>query len=52
MIGKKLKEENEKREIEREVLNQEFVLYAQHQDSLIAQAKESNQVRNQYQKQA
>ena len=52
MIGKKLKEEHEKREIEREVLNQEYILYAHHQESLTAQAKESNQVKTQHQNQA
>jgi len=52
MIGKTLNKEHEKREIEREVLNQEYVLYAHHQDSLTAQAKESNQVKTQHKKQA
>ena len=52
MIGKKLNEENKKKEIEREVLNQEYVLYAHHQESLTAQAKESNQVKTKHQNQA
>jgi len=52
MIGKKLNEENKKTEIEREVLNQEYVLYAHHQESLTAQAQASSQVKTQHQKQA
>jgi hypothetical protein len=52
MIGKKINEEHQKREIEREVQNQEFVLYSHHQESLIAQAQVSNQVKTQHQKQA
>lgn len=46
MIGKSLNEENQKREIEREVQHREYELYSFHQESLVAQAQESRNQNN------